>query len=56
MTIEEIIWQVEPRKSLDSEIIRGKIKEALLIQEDYYEKLLYDILQELRTVNLTLEK
>jgi hypothetical protein len=38
MTIDQIMWQVEPRKSLDSEIIRGKIKTALLIQEDYYEK------------------
>jgi len=40
MTIEEIMWQVEPRKTLDSGIIRGKIKEALLIQEEHYEKLL----------------
>ena len=40
MTIESIMWQVEPRNSLDSEIIRNKIKEALLIQEEYYEKLL----------------
>ena len=38
MTIDQIMWQVEPRKSLDSEIIRSKIKTALLIQEDYYEK------------------
>ena len=40
MTIEEIMWQIEPRKTLDSGIIRGKIKEALLIQEEHYEKLL----------------
>lgn len=40
MTIEEIMWQVEPRKTLDSGIIRGKIKEALLIQEEHYENLL----------------
>jgi predicted GIY-YIG superfamily endonuclease len=38
MTIDQIMWQVEPRKSLDSEIIRSKIKTALLIQEDYYKK------------------
>jgi hypothetical protein len=40
MTIEEIMWKVEPRKTLDSGIIRGKIKQALLIQEEHYEKLL----------------
>jgi hypothetical protein len=40
MTIEEIMWKVEPRKTLDSEIIRGKIKEALLIQKEHYGKLL----------------
>jgi hypothetical protein len=40
MTIEKIMWQVEPRKTLDSEIIRGKIKEALLIQKEHYENLL----------------
>ena len=34
------MWQVEPRNSLDSEIIRNKIKEALLIQKDHYENLL----------------
>ena len=38
MTIESIMWQVEPRNSLDSQIIRNKIKEALLIQEEHYEK------------------
>ena len=40
MTIEEIMWKIEPRKTLDSGIIRGKIKKALLIQEEHYEKLL----------------
>ena len=60
MTIESIMWQVEPRKTLDSEIIRSKIKEALLIQEEYYEKLLDEQKKELahvkeQLVNLIME-
>ena len=60
MTIESITWQVEPRNSLDSQIIRNKIKEALLIQEEYYEKLFSEQKKELahvkeQLVNLIME-